>query len=95
MQVVFDASTINPILVCDADGNVFVFSAYWSEAPQSATVANVAWLNNANTIQNVFYATFDSVYKRIKIVYKNSVAAGGFFSVDGRVRFKWQNFTQT
>ena len=92
IQIVFNADATSPILIFDADKNCLVVLELWDNVT-TLRAANICWINNANTIENVQCAKhWDNTQYRIKITYKTLISMGGFLSLDGKGHFNSQDF---
>lgn len=99
VQVNFDASNVgvSPVLFADSAGNIFILVYNWNNTTDTPVSVTPAWLATGSdgAISAVQVANRSSTTKRIKIIYEQPyIRTSGLLSIDGKINFLSQEFTE-
>lgn len=96
-QVYFDASGVGvaPILFTDSAGNAFILTYNWNDTTYTPVTVTPIWLATGDTaITAVQVADRTASTKRVKILYSVDIRISAWLSLDGKIKFLGQEFTE-
>ena len=96
-QVYFDASGVGvaPILFTDSAGNAFILSYNWNDTTDTPVTVTPVWLATGDTaITSVIVGNRSATTKRVKILYSVDIRISAWLSLDGKIKFLGQEFTE-